>query len=222
MKATQRASLRFLPISPLSSDLVRFAFHVLGNTPICSDLLGFLLSYSDLTMLSEQIKEPPFCWPLLQVADVETPGLWRWLFLDFKVFQRWPSAHCWLLSTGHGQSWGPDIEAWFQASRPPCGHPLMAPCRRGTCISCTLLGLRCNHPSQQRPMAALKGTDLRGQTVFCGFLRFPAKMCPLQRALKSTYFLAWQGKQHARMKESLRFMLELAVHTCSLKCQQEF
>ena len=30
---------RFVPISPFSSDLFRFAFLVCGNTPICSDLL---------------------------------------------------------------------------------------------------------------------------------------------------------------------------------------
>ena len=33
---------RFVPISPFSSDLFRFALLVFGNTPICSDLLRFL------------------------------------------------------------------------------------------------------------------------------------------------------------------------------------
>ena len=48
------------------SDLFRFAFLVFGNAPvlICSDLLRFL----PITK-SEQIRETPFCRPLLQVPD---------------------------------------------------------------------------------------------------------------------------------------------------------
>ena len=39
---------RFVPISPFSSDLFRFAFLVFGNTPICSDLFRFAPFSSDL------------------------------------------------------------------------------------------------------------------------------------------------------------------------------
>ena len=45
---------RFVPISPFSSDLFRFALLVFRNTPICSDLLRFLPICSDL--FSEQIR----------------------------------------------------------------------------------------------------------------------------------------------------------------------
>ena len=63
----RRGSPRFVPISPFSSDLFRFALLVFGNTPICSDLFRFLPICSDL--FSEQIrtnrKKPlsadPFC-----------------------------------------------------------------------------------------------------------------------------------------------------------------
>ena len=50
----RRGSPRFVPISPFSSDLFRFALLVVGNTPICSDLLRFLPICSDL--LTEQIR----------------------------------------------------------------------------------------------------------------------------------------------------------------------
>ena len=48
--------LRFVPISPFSSDLFRFSLLVFGNAPICSDLdlLRFLPICSDL--FSEQIR----------------------------------------------------------------------------------------------------------------------------------------------------------------------
>ena len=39
---------RFVPISPFSSDLFRFALLVFGNTPICSDLFRFAPFSSDL------------------------------------------------------------------------------------------------------------------------------------------------------------------------------
>ena len=63
----RRGSPRFVPISPFSSDLFRFALRVFGNAPICSDLLRFLPICSDL--FSEQIRETPFCRPLLQIPD---------------------------------------------------------------------------------------------------------------------------------------------------------
>ena len=47
-------SPQFVPISPFSSDLFRFALLVFGNTPICSDLLCFLPICSNL--FSEQIR----------------------------------------------------------------------------------------------------------------------------------------------------------------------
>ena len=54
---------RFVPISPFSSYLFRFAC---GNTPICSDLLRFLPVCSEVFQnKSEQIRKPlsadPFC-----------------------------------------------------------------------------------------------------------------------------------------------------------------
>ena len=58
---------RFVSISPFSSDLFRFALHVFGNTPICSDLFRFAPFYSDL--FSEQIRQTPFCRPLLQIPE---------------------------------------------------------------------------------------------------------------------------------------------------------
>ena len=61
-------SPRFVPISPFSSDLFRFAFLVCGNTPICSDLLRFVpMCFQNK---SEQIRETPFCRPLLQIPDL--------------------------------------------------------------------------------------------------------------------------------------------------------
>ena len=45
---------RFVPISPFSSDLFRFAVLVFGNALICSDLFRFLPICSDL--FSEQIR----------------------------------------------------------------------------------------------------------------------------------------------------------------------
>ena len=64
---SRMGSLRFVPISPFSSDLFRFALLVFGNTPISSDLFRFLPICSDL--ISEQISETPFCRPLLQIPD---------------------------------------------------------------------------------------------------------------------------------------------------------
>ena len=64
---------RFIPISPFSSDLFRFAFLVSRNTPICSDLFRFLPICSDL--FSEQIRiyqGTPFCRPLLQIPELLT------------------------------------------------------------------------------------------------------------------------------------------------------
>ena len=56
----------FLPISLFSSDLFRFAF-LFRNTPICSDLLRFLpICFQNKP---EQIRETPFCRPLLQVPE---------------------------------------------------------------------------------------------------------------------------------------------------------
>ena len=61
---------RFLPIcSDLRSILV------FGNTPICSDLFRFAPIASDL--FSEQIRETPFCQPLLQVSDQRKAELQR-------------------------------------------------------------------------------------------------------------------------------------------------
>ena len=65
---------RFVPISPFSSDLFRFALLVFGSTPIRSDLFRFtffLPICSDLfsEQITEQIRETPFCRPLLQIPD---------------------------------------------------------------------------------------------------------------------------------------------------------
>ena len=53
---------RFVPISPFSSDLFRFAFLVFRNTPICSDLLRFV----PIGFQNKSGKAPsadPFCKP---------------------------------------------------------------------------------------------------------------------------------------------------------------
>ena len=58
---------RFVPIFLFSSELFRFALLVVGNTPIYSDLLRFLsICFQNK---SEQIRETPFCRPLVQVPD---------------------------------------------------------------------------------------------------------------------------------------------------------
>ena len=59
----RRGSPRFVPISPFSSDLFRFAFLVFGNTPICSDLLRFLpICFQNKSEQSEKpLSADPFC-----------------------------------------------------------------------------------------------------------------------------------------------------------------
>ena len=57
----------------LSSDFplfLRFAILLFVNTPICSDWFRLAPIYPDLfRFVSEQIRETPFCRPLLQVPD---------------------------------------------------------------------------------------------------------------------------------------------------------
>ena len=63
----RRGLPRFVPISPFSSDLFRFAHFVCRNAPICSNFLRFLpICFQNK---SEQIRETRFCRPLLQVID---------------------------------------------------------------------------------------------------------------------------------------------------------
>ena len=58
---------RFVPISPFCSDLRSLFSGIPRFVPICSVLFRFVPRTNQNK--SEQIRETPFCWPLLKVPD---------------------------------------------------------------------------------------------------------------------------------------------------------
>ena len=67
----RKGSPRFVPISPFSSDLFRFAIPVFGNAPMCSDLFRLAICFQNK---SKQIRETLSADNLLQVPDQRGSG----------------------------------------------------------------------------------------------------------------------------------------------------